>query len=239
MFGLNFTFFSLASIWDRTDNPSLNNEGQPVSIRGLVSENAAPALGTDGTLLLIEATITGLPGAENSPALINYNHGRVFLRDVRTTGYGRALADMQTPDFAAAWRVTGEDKPGSLGPQVAEYSSERATISLPMSRVRNRRTTRLPPCFLARHGTRTVQCELQYRSRVSITFPSRRTTWQLGCPELAIRQGFHNDSPSIPYLDPSFASVRLVVSHRRGPGRRHGDGEDRSRQQGLHPRSLR
>jgi hypothetical protein len=107
------------------------NEGQPVSIRGLMSENQVPALGTYGTLLLIDSTLKGLDGAANSPALVNYNHGRIFLRDVRTSGYQRALADMQTPDFAAAWRVKGEDKPGSLGPEIAEYSSTPVTTAFP------------------------------------------------------------------------------------------------------------
>ena len=107
------------------------NEGQPVSIRGLASENKVPALGTYGTLLLIDSTLKGLDGAANSPALVNYNHGRIFLRDVRTTGYKRALADLQTPDFAAAWRVNGEDKPGSLGPDLVEYSSTPVTTAFP------------------------------------------------------------------------------------------------------------
>ncbi len=107
------------------------NEGQPVSIRGLVSENRVPALGTYGTLLLMEATLTGLGDAGHSPAMVNYNHGRVFLRDVKTSGYSRALADMETPDFAAAWRVSGEDKPGSLGPDVGEYSSAPVTTAFP------------------------------------------------------------------------------------------------------------
>ena len=47
---------------------------------------------------------------------MNFNAGRIFLRHVRTTGDGRALADVQhTPDSGAACRVTGAGKPGSLG----------------------------------------------------------------------------------------------------------------------------
>ena len=107
------------------------NEGQPVSIRGLVSDNAVPALSTYGTLLLLDATLSGRGGAGNVPALVNFNGGRIFLRDVKTSGYGRALADLQTPDFFAAYRITGEDKPGSLGPDIAEYCSHPATSPFP------------------------------------------------------------------------------------------------------------
>ena len=107
------------------------NEGQQITIRGLVSENAVPALGTYGKLLLANAKLTGGKGAANHPAIVNHNSGLIFLRDVKTTGYQRALADMQTPDFAAAYRLTGDDKPGTLGPDVAEYSSHGATTAFP------------------------------------------------------------------------------------------------------------
>ena len=107
------------------------NEGQQISIRGLVSENAVPALGTYGKLLLVDSTLTGSDGAAKHPAIVNHNGGRIFLRDVKTTGYQRALADMETPDFAAAYRLTGEDKPGTLGPDIAEYSSHATTTAFP------------------------------------------------------------------------------------------------------------
>jgi len=107
------------------------NEGQPVSIRGLRSENAVPALSSYGTLLLIDATLIGRGDAAKAPAIVNFNGGRMFLRDVKTTGYQRALADMKTPDFVAAYRITGEDKPGSLGPDIAEYCSREASTAFP------------------------------------------------------------------------------------------------------------
>ncbi len=106
-----------------------HNEGQHISIRGLVSENRVPALGTYGKLLLVDATLTG--GAATAPAIVNYNGGRIFLRDLKTTGYARALADLTTPDFAAAFRITGEDKPGTLGPDITEYSSHAVTTAFP------------------------------------------------------------------------------------------------------------
>ena len=48
------------------------------------------------------------------PAIINYNGGRMMLRDITTTGYSRALGDVATPDFAAAYRIKGADKPGLI-----------------------------------------------------------------------------------------------------------------------------
>ena len=109
------------------------NEGQSISIRGLVSENAVPAVSTYGRLLLIDARLAGRDGAAHHPAIVNYNGGRIFLRDVRTTGYKRALADLETPDFAAAYRVEGPDKPASLGPDIAEYASRAACTAFPSS----------------------------------------------------------------------------------------------------------
>jgi hypothetical protein len=107
------------------------NEGQSISIRGLVSENAVPAVSTYGRLMLTDASITGRGDAANHPAVVNFNGGLIFLRDVKTTGYKRALADLKTPDFAAAYRIEGEDRPGSLGPNIPEYSSHAPTTAFP------------------------------------------------------------------------------------------------------------
>ena len=104
-----------------------DNEGQAISIRGLISENAVPAIRSYGTLCLIDAKLTGRDGANQLPAIINYNGGRIFLRDITTTAYGRAAGDVETPDWFAAVRITGEDKLGSAGPSVAEYCSHAAT----------------------------------------------------------------------------------------------------------------
>lgn len=110
---------------------AFRNEGQNISIRGLSSENAVPAVMTYGSLALIEAKLIGSGAATNSPAIVNYNHGVLFLRDLSTSGYKRALADLKTPDAAQAWRIQEEDKPGSLGPDISEYASEAATSPFP------------------------------------------------------------------------------------------------------------
>ncbi len=107
------------------------NEGQAVSIRGLVSENSVPAIQTYGTLCLIQAQLTGRDGASGAPAMINYNGGRIFLRDIETTGYQRALGDVETPDSFAARRIQGVDKPGSQGPNITEYFSHTVTSPFP------------------------------------------------------------------------------------------------------------
>lgn len=100
-----------------------DNEGQAISIRGLRSENGVPAIRSYGTLCLVDAQFTGQDGANQWPAVINYNGGRIFLRDIQTTGYSRAVGDVITPDWFAVVRITGEDKPGSAGPNIKEYCS--------------------------------------------------------------------------------------------------------------------
>ena len=106
-----------------------DNEGQAIAIRDLTSDNAVPAVRTYGHLCLLEARLTGRATAAPLPAIINYNGGRIFLRDIATTGYARALADVATPDFIAAYRINGVDKPGSAGPDIAEYTSHPATTA--------------------------------------------------------------------------------------------------------------
>lgn len=107
------------------------NEGQSVSIRGLVIESFVPAISSYGRLMLADVSITGVGRAAKHPAIVNFNGGLIFLRDIKTTGYKRALADLVTPDFAAAYRLDGEDKPGSLGPNIKEYSSHAVTTAFP------------------------------------------------------------------------------------------------------------
>jgi len=104
-----------------------DNEGQAISIRQLKSENAVPAVRSYGVLSILEADLQGRDGSKNGPAIINYNGGKIGLRDVTTAGYGRALGDVATPDFVAVYRITGADKAGSEGPNITEYFSHPAT----------------------------------------------------------------------------------------------------------------
>lgn len=105
--------------------------GQSIAIRGLTSENAVPALHCYGLVCVIDAKLTGRGNASNVPAIVNYNGGRIHLRDITTTGYARALGDVATPDAGAAFRIRGADKPGSAGPNVEEYFSHAATSPFP------------------------------------------------------------------------------------------------------------
>lgn len=109
----------------------LENEGQAISIRKLQSDNAVPAIQTYGTLCLMEATLIGREDAVGVPAIINYNGGRIHLRDITTHGYLRAVGDVETPDAFAARRIVGPDKTGSEGPNVNEYFSHAATRLFP------------------------------------------------------------------------------------------------------------
>lgn len=104
-----------------------DNHGQAVSIRGLRSESAAVVVRSYGSLAMLDARLVGRDGAKHLPAVVNYNGGRLGLRDVATSGYARAVADVTTPDYAAALRITGEDKPGSQGPNVDTYFSHPPT----------------------------------------------------------------------------------------------------------------
>jgi len=123
----------------------IDNEGQAISIRGLRSENAVPAIRSYGTLCLIDAELVGRDGANQWPAVINYNGGRIFLRDIQTTGYGRAAGDVATPDWFAAVRITGEDKSGSAGPNIREYCSHPATNPFPSATDSLRLPVKEPP----------------------------------------------------------------------------------------------
>lgn len=104
-----------------------DNEGQAISVRSLLSVNRVPAIRTYGTFCLLDATLKGLDGANQVPAIINYNGGRLFVRDVTSTGYSRAIGDVETPDWYAAVRLSNDDKPGTLGPNVGEYCSHSST----------------------------------------------------------------------------------------------------------------
>jgi hypothetical protein len=103
-----------------------DNAGQNLSIRGLASSNTVPALRTYGAVCLIDADLEGVNAAK-VPAVVNYNGGRILVRNVRTRGYARALGDVTTPDFTAAFRMGADAKPGSAGPEITEYSSHPAT----------------------------------------------------------------------------------------------------------------
>ncbi|MBL9136210.1 MAG: hypothetical protein JNK85_10095 [Verrucomicrobiales bacterium] len=103
------------------------NEGQSISIRALTSSNTVPALLTYGTLALIEGRLTGHGAASNVPAIVNYNRGRLMLRDIETAGYRRALTDAETPDLASLLKGTPADRPVVAGSVISEYFTHTPT----------------------------------------------------------------------------------------------------------------
>ncbi len=99
------------------------NEGQAISIRQLVSRGKVPAIKSYGTLAMIDATLVGLPGAEAHPAVLNFNSGHIYARDVSTSGYRRAIVSLQTPDQSAAYRLQVGEQPDGVGPNIVSFSS--------------------------------------------------------------------------------------------------------------------
>jgi hypothetical protein len=104
----------------------IHNEGQALTLRNLRSTNTVTAVSSYGVLTLIQADLTGQGAASNLPAIVNYNGGHVFLRDVKTSGYRRPVADVATPDYAAALRL-----PADSSTQIFEYCSHPPTSPFP------------------------------------------------------------------------------------------------------------
>lgn len=142
--GVNGQTFEHITLRDQREL-GFSNAGQAISIRGLRSENSVPALQSYGTLCLVDAKLTGKDQATHVPAVVNFNHGRLYLRDVSTSGYRRAIADVTTPDSAAAYRITGKDKAGSAGPNITEYSSHPITALFPSATHSLRLPIKEPP----------------------------------------------------------------------------------------------
>jgi Pectate lyase superfamily protein len=145
---VNSQCFENITVRDQRET-GFSNRGQSISIRNFTSENNVPAVTSYGRLLLLDANLKGAAQAAKTPAIINYNGGVIYLRDITTAGYSRALADIKTPDFAAAYRVTGEDKSGSAGPNIKEYSSKEACSPF-VSPAQSMRlfVKETPPCHL-------------------------------------------------------------------------------------------
>lgn len=77
-----------------------SNRSNTLAIRGLVSTNRVPAIDSTGSVVLIDADLSG--GDSSTPAIINT--GELYLRDVHTDGYGLGIddhgQDIATLDFA-------------------------------------------------------------------------------------------------------------------------------------------
>jgi len=72
------------------------DSGQALSIRKLVSENAVPAIrSTGGFITLLESTLTGTSTTTASVPAVSTT-GDILVRDLKTSGYARALETKNT-----------------------------------------------------------------------------------------------------------------------------------------------
>ncbi len=62
------------------------NEGQSIAVRDLVSQSGVPAIKSYGTFALIDATLQGSASAAGHPAVLNFNGGEIYLRNVVSSG---------------------------------------------------------------------------------------------------------------------------------------------------------
>ena len=92
------------------------NRGNTVAIRKLVSRNKVPAVDNSGFLTLIDADLTG--GAKGAAAV--RNKGALFARNVKTSGYGLAIAS------------GGKSGQKNVeGPSVSEFTSSKPVSLFP------------------------------------------------------------------------------------------------------------
>jgi len=121
----------------------IQNEGQALTIRNLTFTGPTVAVSSYGLLTLIDAKLTGVGSARDVPAVINFNGGRMLLRDITATGFSRIVADVATPDIGAALRL-----PALPQLRVAEYCSHPVTSPFPSPQTSLRlpiRETPIPP----------------------------------------------------------------------------------------------
>lgn len=91
------------------------NEGNIISIRGLKSTNSVPVVINtkgSGVVTVVDGKLTGTGAAKEGPAIINDGpNAGMFLRNLKTTGYKRAVDQPQGPG------------PGADGPDIVEFVS--------------------------------------------------------------------------------------------------------------------
>lgn len=108
----------------------LRNQGQVVSIRGLISTNAAPAIvnaSGSSLLTLLDAELTGIDGADGA-ALINA--AGLFARNIQASGYDRAIQNTgghgRSPDGLTVVEFT------SHNPVTTEGTQRTTSLNLPV-----------------------------------------------------------------------------------------------------------
>jgi hypothetical protein len=103
------------------------NEKQITSVRRLTSENSVPAvINRDGVahLVLIDSTLSG--GSGGNAAIRNEDGARMFLRNIKTSGYGAAVDD-------GGSRVPGPDIGEWVSdPAFSQFASPKRSLNLPI-----------------------------------------------------------------------------------------------------------
>lgn len=105
----------------------LRNTHLPLQIRDLRSDNAVPVVqnrGAEAHLVLVGGVFSG--GKAGAAAI--ENEGHLFARDVRTSGYARALRSHGTNVFGATITEFVSDKPLALFPASAAAPSLRLPV---------------------------------------------------------------------------------------------------------------
>ncbi len=88
---VNSQTFERMSLWGQS-KCGFVNEGQSVSVRGLLSENEATAVRAAGFTVLLDCDLKGRGRAREVPA-IQLGKGHFYARDVNTSNYKAALED--------------------------------------------------------------------------------------------------------------------------------------------------
>lgn len=107
----------------------IHNDGQCLTIRGLLSTNDVPAIINEdaGFLTLIEARLHGTGCASNTPAVIN--RAALLARDVLVNGYSHAV---MCPGEPARDVPVGMVKEYASHPVLSLYPSQSSTLRLPV-----------------------------------------------------------------------------------------------------------
>ena len=93
----------------------IQNEGNTIAVRGLLSENEVPAVVTSGSAIVIDSELRGSGDA----AIVNES-GEVFIRNVDAPGYVTVL-DEQSDDGESESNDSDDGETEALGDTVDEY----------------------------------------------------------------------------------------------------------------------
>ena len=132
-YGIKVADYSIFTVFEHIN---LNNQRKAgfwvidnvVSIRGIKSTNAVPALqqtGSHGMVCLLDSDLQGL---KNSPSAIVIYGGYFFARNIRTNGYGKSVKTYKGKDISESRITEFHTHP----PQSPFNSGKLSTLNLPI-----------------------------------------------------------------------------------------------------------